>query len=169
MNYEVAYLSHSGNTAILAQEIARLLSDEAVHLTDLSRGEPSQNADVYLVGFGVNRGRVPVKIMDVLESAEGKTILLFVTCGMEPTEAYKASVERKILPFLPDQCNYRGIFLCAGEFPDEVVRNLPELLRQQPDNPQAQLLAQHHQKTSGHPNAEDLAHLQTFLRAKLKK
>lgn len=169
LKYEVAYISNSGNTATIAEEIADMLSEEEVHLTDLSCDEISEDADVYLIGFGINRGTVPMKVMDALEIAESKTILLFVTCGMEPTESYKASVERKILPFLPDDCDYRGLFLCPGQFPEEVVRNLQEVLRRQPDNAQARSLLEQHQKTYGHPNKEDLEKLREFIWAQLKE
>jgi hypothetical protein len=168
MHYEVAYLSNSGNTTALAERIPEFLPGEAVHMTDLSQGEACANADVYLVGFGINRGTIPVKIMDALELAEGKTVLLFVTGGVEPTQEYQAAVERKILPFLPDDCDYRGLFLCAGQFPDAVVQNLQEVLRRQPDHAQARSLLEHHQKTLGHPNDSDVEHFRVFLETQLQ-
>ena len=169
MKYEIAYISQSGNTATLAEEIAEMFSDEEVYLTDLSCEEISEDADVYFVGYGVNRGAVPMKIMDALEIAEGKTILLFVTCGMEPTEGYKSSVERKILPFLPDDCDYKGLFLCPGQFPEDVIRNVQEVLRRQPDNTAARTLAENHRKTYGHPNDADLERLRDFVWEKLNE
>ena len=163
MKYEVAYISQSGNTATLAEEIADMLFEEKVRLTDLSCGEASEDADVYLIGFGVNRGTIPMKVMDALEIMENKTIILFATCGMEPTGNYKSSVERKILPFLPDDCDYRGLFLCAGQFPDEVIRNIQEVLKHTPENAQARSILEHHQKTCGHPNDKDLEELRDFV------
>lgn len=163
MKYEVAYISASGNTAILAEDIANMLSDEDVRLTDLSCGEVSEDAEVYLFGFGINRGAIPMKIIDALEAVEGKTILLFVTCGMEPTGDYRSSVERKIQPFLPDDCDYRGLFLCAGQFPDEVIQNIREAVKLQPENTQTRSILEHHKKTEGHPNDEDLEKLRDFI------
>lgn len=169
MKYEVAYYSISGNTASLAEEIADMLSDNGVRLTDLSCADVSEDADVYLIGFGINRGTVPLKIIDALEVAEGKTILLFVTCGMEPTDDYKSSIERKILPFLPDGCDYRGLFLCPGQFPDEVIRNAQEVLSNQPNSVSARSLLEHYQKTYGHPDEEDLDDLRDFIWSKLSE
>lgn len=165
MNCEVAYLSNSA--AMLAEEIVDALSAEQVHLTDLSCESASAGADIYLIGFDINRGTIPMKIMDTLDAAEGKTILLFVTSGMEPTEEYKAAVERKIQPFLPDDCDYRGLFLCAAQFPDEVVQNMREVLRRDPENARAKSLMEHYQKTCGHPDVKDLADLRKFVREKL--
>lgn len=163
MKYEIAYLSNSGNTAALARVIASILPADDTHLTDLSLDDVSENADVYFIGFGVNRGMVPMKIMDALECADGKTAILFATCGMEPTDAYKSSIERKILPFVPDDCDYKGFFLCAGQFSEIVVNNIKETLRQQPENAQARALWENYQKTCGHPNGEDLEDLQDFV------
>jgi hypothetical protein len=146
-----------------------LFPGEKVHLTDLSREEAVQGADVYLIGFGVNRGNIPIKVMDALDAAEGKTILLFVTCGVEPTEDYRTAIERKITPFLPDNCDYKGLFLCAAQLPDEVIQNIQEALRRQPDNAQALSLLEHHKKTRGHPDNNDVEQLYAFIRQKLKE
>lgn len=163
MKYEIAYYSRSGNTAMLAEEIAELLSEEEVRLTDLSCSDASNDADMYLVGFGINRGAVPIKVMDTLELAEGKEVVLFVTCGMEPSEQYRRSVERMISPFLPDDCVYHGLFLCAGRFPDEVIAGVKETLRRQPDNQQAQILLANHEKTRAHPGEADLQNIRDFI------
>jgi flavodoxin len=163
MKYEVAYLSKSGNTATLAEDIAEQFADEEVHLTNLETEKPWDDADVYLIGYGVNRGTIPMKVMDALDLAEGKTVALFVTGGMEPTQEHKNALERKVTPFLPEDCDYRGMFLCAGQFPDQVVENAQAILQQQPDNPQAKALLSHHKKTMGHPDNQDLDNLRSFL------
>jgi hypothetical protein len=55
------------------------------------------------------------------------------------------------------------MFLCPGQFPDEVVRYLREVLQRQPDNAQAQSLLTQYEKTCGHPNNSDIEHLRVFL------
>lgn len=163
MKYEIAYYSRSGNTAMLAEEIAELLSSEDVRLTDLNCSDASDDADMYIIGFGINRGAVPMKVMDVLEQAEGKEIVLFVTCGMEPSEKYRISVERRVKPFLPDDCVYHGLFLCAGRFPDEVIAGVEATLERQPDNQQAQSVLANHEKTRNHPDKADIQNIRDFI------
>lgn len=163
MKYEIAYLSNSGNTAVLATSIAAMLPAVDTHLTDLSHGDISETADVYFIGFGVNRGAVPLKIMEALEYAEGKTAVLFVTCGMEPTDSYKSSIERKVLPFIPDDCDYKGMFLCSGQFPEAAANSIKETLRLHPKNEQAKALLETYQKSYGHPNSQDLEALRYFV------
>ena len=121
MKYEIAYISISGNTERLAHGIADRLPQRKTIVTDLTTEEIMKKANVYLIGFGINKGAVPLKIMEVLEELHGKTILFFVTGGMEPLNEYRDAVERKIEPFLPDDCDYRGLFLCQGQFPDTVL------------------------------------------------
>jgi hypothetical protein len=167
MKYEVAYLSDSGHAALLAGKARETLSGQDIHVTDLAQGEISPDGEVYLVGFEVDRGTVPVKIIDALEAAAGKTLFLFLTSGLEPTAEHRAAIEKKLLPFLPDDCDYRGMFLCAGQLPDRVVQNIHEVLRQQPDNEQAKALQKQYQKTYGHPDEGDLAQFRLFLRERL--
>lgn len=164
MKYDVAYVSQSGNTKALARAAARMLPGRA-RLTDLKEEELPRDGDIYLMGYGVNRGAVPVEIMDALEQVEGKTVGFFVTCGLEPTDAYRAAIERKVLPFLPDQCAYKGMFLCAGQFPPQLVQSARECLSRDPENAQAKALLTQHQKTQGHPNEEDHQRLERFLSA----
>ena len=162
MEFEVAYISRSGNTAAVAEKIADIIYEESVHLTDLSCESPSNDADVYLLGFGY-RGSVPVKIMDALELAEGKTLLLFVTCGMEPTEHYREFIERKITPFIPDDCDYKGLFLCPGQFQENLVLKSRDIPKRQPDNTTARRIVENARKTQGHPNSDDFEKLGAFL------
>lgn len=167
MKYEIAYLSSSGNTALLARTIAAMFPAEEAQLTDMAREEIFPAADVYFIGFGVNRAAVPLKVMEALEYTGGKRALLFVTCGMEPTDDYKAQIEQKVLPFVPDDCDYRGLYLCAGQFPEEVERSLRETFQQNPDNAQTKRLLENCRKACGHPNGADLDALRFFVREAL--
>lgn len=163
MKYEIAYLSDASNTAALAKVIASMLPEEDTRLIDLSLEDASGMADIYFIGFGMNSGAVPLKIMEALDCAEGKTVSFFVTSGMEPTESYKDSIERKMLPFVPDDCEYKGLFLCASQFSDAVANKVQETLRLDPENAQAKVLLENYKKTYGHPNGKDVEALQDFI------
>ena len=84
MKYEVVYISQSGNTEKLAHGIADSLPHRDTFVTDLSCEEITGKAEVYLVGFGMKKEAIPLKVMEVLEELEGKTILLFVTASINP-------------------------------------------------------------------------------------
>ena len=73
MDYQIAYLNVYGNAGVLADEIQTILAD--AELVDLNRQEISDDADVYLLVFEITQAAIPLKIMDVLENLEGKTVL----------------------------------------------------------------------------------------------
>ena len=155
MNYEIAYYSLSGNTEKLAYGIAKRLPENQAFLTNLQ--EVTLAADVYLVGFGINNGTVPLKVMDALDRLAGKKIFLFVTCGIEPSEEYKRLIERKIEPFLPDECDYCGILLSK----------IQRQFAQQPDDPAIKKMISEAKLSEGHPDETDAENAVRFIREKL--
>ena len=73
MEYQIAYLDIYGNAGILAEEISSIL--HGAELVNLSKQEISDNANSYLLVFEITQNAIPLKIMDILENLEGKTIL----------------------------------------------------------------------------------------------
>ena len=65
MKYEIAYISGSGNNEKLAHGIADSLPQTDTIVTDLSCEEITKQADVYLIGFGMKREAIPLKIMAI--------------------------------------------------------------------------------------------------------
>jgi hypothetical protein len=61
-----------------------------------------------------------------------------------------------MIPLLPKDCKYHGLFLCQGGVYFTV---LEDLLRQTEENPKCentQLLLREYRKGKGHPNREDV-------------
>jgi flavodoxin len=163
MKYEIAYISLSGNTEKLAYGLADKLPYGETIITDLSEEELSMQADIYLLCFGVNKGTVPIQIMEALDELSNKTIMLFVTCGMEPEEKYCDAIENKILPFLPDNCDYRGIFMCYGKFPDNVLTAANRKLADDPDNKYARKILSDNRLSANHPDEYDYENAYRFI------
>ena len=160
MDYQIAYLNVYGNAGVLADEIQTILA--GAELVDLNRQEISDDADVYLLVFEITQAAIPLKIMDVLENLEGKTILCFVACGMALFEE-KEDVEHNLLPFLPDECDYRGLFFCPGQIPSSVMDTIQEALDENPENKQAQAMLEAFQHAKNHPDAGDFQELRRFI------
>jgi len=167
MKCEVAYISQSGNTEKLAHGIADSLPHRKTFVTDLSCERITGKADVYILGFGIKKEAIPLKIMDVLEELEGKTILFFVTASIKPTEEHVKEIERKLSPFMPNVCDYKGLYLCPGQVSDATLEKLREILAQNPENEQAKEAYNICQKTLGRPNQEDIDHACDFVLEKL--
>lgn len=163
MKYEVDYISLTGNTEKLAKAIALALPPDETRLVDLSTQPSSCDADIYLIGFGLSKGNIPLKVMDLLEELEGKTLLFFTTGAMEPNQENIALIERKLAPFMPIQCDYRGLFLCKGEFPRSVADTAKQRLENDPEDGQARVLLQSYNRTVGHPDQTDLQNICDFV------
>lgn len=167
MKYEVAYFSKSGNSTSLAKAIANILPTENTKLTDLAQDEMSGGADFNFIGFDVIDGPIPLRVMDALDHAEDKVLILFATCCMVPSENIKATVERKVQPFIPDDCDYRGLFLCAGHPSESLLRNFEEQIKIQPNNLDIHSALENCQKAIGHPDENDVENLMRFIQSVL--
>lgn len=98
----------------------------------------------------------------------GKTILLFATCGMEPTEEYRKALERGIEAFLPDECDYRGMFLCQGAIPEEGVTMLRDHMKKTGETEKLQQLDELFTRSQAHPDLQDLDAAARFVKEVLQ-
>ncbi len=167
MKYEVAYISQSGNTEKLAHGIADCLPHRDTYFTDLACEEITGMADVYILGFGMKKEAIPLKIMEVLEELEEKTILFFVTASVRPIEDNVLEIERRLEPFMPTVCDYKGLYLCPGQVSDATLEKLKAILEHDPDNVQAKEAYNVCSKTIGRPNREDIDDACDFVKEKL--
>ena len=133
MKYQVVYESQSGNTEQLAKAIASCFPENQVNLVDINLQTPSKNADIYCIGFGVRHSLCSMRLIDFLECLNKKTIILFATCGMNPSESYHQVLERNLEPFLPENCDYRGFYLCQGAISEEGYRSIRRRFEQSSD------------------------------------
>jgi flavodoxin len=114
MKYAVIYYSESGNTEMLAKQIYTVIDSNEKILIDLNEQEQIPCADVYFVGFPIRQNNCSIKVVDALEQIETGKLMLFATCGLTPTEAYKQKLEETLCIWLPEEIEYLGMFLCQG-------------------------------------------------------
>lgn len=162
MKYQIAYINVYGNAKVLANEIMNILPEDNVEEIDLSYQEITDDADVYLIGFEITSAAIPLKIMDVLEKLDGKTIICFATHSLTGFES-KESIEKKFLPFLPAKCDYRGLFCCLGQIPVNVLVSIEEITQEHPDRTQAAEALESCRKSMDHPDIEDIRSLRLFI------
>ena len=161
MKYRVVYESRTGNTEKVAKAIAECFPAEQTELTNLMVQQPYKDAEVYFVGFGVRQSTCSLRVLDFLSLLHDKTVVLFATCGMEPTQAYHDVLERVVEAFLPDVCDYRGLFLCRGAVTEEGIAALKGRLNG--DAEKIERLEAFCATSQEHPNDEDLEHVRRFL------
>lgn len=156
MKYQVVYESRNGNTRAIAEAMMAVLPAESAKLVDIDAETPSGDADMYCIGYGVHSSICSLKLLDFMELLSGKTVLLFATCGLEPTEAYKKLLERNMKPFLPDQCDYRGMFLCQGAIAEDGITTLQKHIEKLGNTEQLQQLDELVVRAQTHPDFDDL-------------
>lgn len=126
-------------------------------------------ADVYCIGFGVRHSTCSMRLLEFLELLNGKTVLLFATCGMSPTDAYHDVLERNLEPFLPENCDYRGLYLCQGSLSDAGYAAIMRRFEKNKNN-DAETLQRFEEfrlGASSHPDEQDLEGARVFVEQSL--
>lgn len=167
MKYQVAYMGTFPAADRIAQEITLVLPAEETRTVDLTRSHVSYDSDVYVIGFGLKRGVLPLQIMELLEMLNGKTILFFVFCGAEPVEEYAKVIEYTLAPFMPDHYDYRGMILCPAKIAKETADAAYQLLKEDPENEYAARVVQQYESAEDNPNEEELQKICRFVKDKL--
>lgn len=114
MRYAVVYLSDTGNTRKIAEEIFVALPEGEKKIADLKK-DSIPDADLYFIGFPVKYNYCSAPVLDLLESLYNKELAFFSTCGLSPTEGYKKMIFKNIQPWINESCTVRGYFLCQGK------------------------------------------------------
>lgn len=168
MKYQISYLSPSGNCRKLAEAFEDILED--AYVTNLKYDNDIQG-EVHLVGFEMNKPSfkaIPYEVMEHLDQLEGKTVLLFVTCPFQADQNTKVLLERTILPFLPDSCDYRGLFLCIGQASQQLLSKLQDISAQQPEDQRTSVLLERCKASAGHPDEDDIMRACLFVSKELE-
>lgn len=167
MKYLVVYTSKTGNTQKLAMEMFAAIPDTSKDFYDISELPQDKEADVYFIGFWIDRGTCSMEILDFISELHGKKVALFGTCGMGSHPDYYHTIEEKIKVFLPEDNQYLGSFLCQGKMPIQ-VRQKYEAMQQKSDNPNIEKLLRNFDEALIHPNQADFEQAKKFVHTALK-
>lgn len=164
MKYEIIYTSKTGSTEKVAYALAKMLPPSQCRIVNIDQEESSDSADVYLIGFGVQKGACPYRLLALLEKLEGKKMLFFATGGLAAFKGYQKKLEASITSFLPDNYVYLGLFLCQGKISQEGYAYLESCLNHPSDAAAAQNLKQLYTYSQSHPDEQDLQNACAFLK-----
>ena len=170
MRYVITCMDNRETSAQLAEEIWGALSADERKLLSLQGGkwdDELMDADVYCICFDYNRNVVPLEVMELLMNLENKTVAFFITSGFAYAEQVRNRLEQELEAFLPESCDYRGMFLCGGRLPDMIVKNAEAVLKNDAENAYAKFVLINHEKTKQHPDAGDITELWDFLQENL--
>lgn len=163
MQYEVLFVSQTGNTEKLATAIYEAIPNGDKEIQRLSRQTPLDLAETYFIGFWTNRGTCSFEVLDYISELHGKNIALFGTCGMGNDPAYFERIEKQVSAFIPDDNLYLGTFLCQGKMPICVRNKYQELLEHGDNDALARRMLHNFDTALLHPNEEDYRRARKFV------
>ena len=102
----VIYSSQTGNTRKLATQIFAAIPGDSKDLKNIDEYR-EKDAELYFVGFWVDRGDCDEKTVELLSGLHGKKIALFGTCGMGNDPAYYQKVIDRVKTWIPIQVRRR--------------------------------------------------------------
>jgi flavodoxin len=159
MKYAVIYYSESGNTEMLAKQIYGAIDSNEKILVDLNKQQQIPKADMYFAGFPIHKKNCSLKVVDALEQMETGGLILFATCGLTPTAAYRQKLEDALSVWLPDNIDYLGMFLCQGKTSEEQKEYFYQTNPEYRDK-----LAEMFSEGETHPDREDIKNAVNFVR-----
>lgn len=165
MQYQISYFSPNGYGETLANAFCQILPHDTC-VSNLEE-EDTPCAEVQLVGFdmgGTNLDAIPFKVIEYLEKLNGKVIFLFATVPFIPNEAVEGRIHNSVLPFLPDERDFRGLYLCGAEPSNTLLQDLRRLVSQQPENTRAKHWLERCERAVGHPDRNDVLKACQFMR-----
>lgn len=167
MNTRVLYVSSTGNTAKIAQELFRALPASNKDIDRLEHAMGKYDSDCYFLGFWVNRGSANVEVLDFMSGLHRKKVAFFGTCGTGDP-AYFTQIEHQMLAFLPEDNEFFGSFFCQGKMPMQVRQKYEQMLKG--DYRQtAEKFIQNFDRALFHPSSEDTLRAAEFAKNTYKK
>lgn len=161
LEYAVLYQSETGNTRQVAAEIFEAIPSDCKDLINLCECRQIPEAEIYFVGFAVQKGTCVRKVIDCLSLLSNKKVVLFATCGAKPLEEYRKTVESNVTVWIEDDNEYLGMFMCQGKMLMEIRKKYEES-RTHDNVEHIKRMIENFDEAMLHPNVEDLQNVRRF-------
>lgn len=164
MKILVTYYSETGNTAAVAEAIARSLPRQT-QLKPMALLESTKGFDCIFIGFPIHQFTAPPEIRKLASLLdENQKVALFITHAMkiESTDPAGSELWQKVLiriRMLFSHAHVSGIFDCMGELDEKTANDLAAT-----GIPMVAQFAAMRPQTIGHPDANDLEAAGQFAR-----
>lgn len=161
MKIAIMYKSISGNTKLLAEEIAKEVQKDLVYI-----GTPKNDieADLYIVGSWTDKGMCDDELVEFLRSLHNKKIAYFGTAGFGGSTSYFDTLFERIKGNINKSNQILGYYFCQGKMPMSVRDRYVKLLSEQPESVKIQQNLKNFDQALEHPNANDLRNVREWIR-----
>lgn len=166
MSYSIVYATSTGNTKLLADNVAEVLGLECVYF-----GQPDEKAkesDVIFIGFWTDKGTCNEEIKDFILGLKNKKIVLFGSAGAGDKD-YLNMVINNVKKEIDKSCEVIGEFMCQGKMQQSVKARYEIMLAEKPGDKQILSLIKNFEEALNHPNEEDLNRLKNKVKEAIKK
>ena len=163
MKYQVIYTSKTGNTEKVAKKIFEVLPGNEKDIQRFETGMNTTDADIYFIGFWINRGTCSMDLIDYISELHGKKVVLFGTCGMASDDAYYKKLMDEVEVWLPEDSACIGRFMCQGKMPMTVREKYQAMLGSGNDE-QVQHMIRNFDTALTHPDQEDMRQIEKFIK-----
>ena len=154
--------SATGNTAAIAQGVKAALADIGWAVRDARPCVPPED-DTVIVCFWCRKSTLDPKSIRLVESLEGKRVLLFGTMGGWPVGKYAELVRANVTALVAERNECLGVFLCQGKVRPERIEERRALPADHPHHLDDWGFARLTESLN-HPNATDVLYAQAFAR-----
>ena len=166
MNYSVVYATSTGNTKLLADNVAEVLGSECVYF-----GQPDEKAkksDIIFIGFWTDKGTCNEEIKDFISEIKDKKVFLFGSAGAGD-EDYLNMVINNVKKEINKSCEVIGEFMCQGKMQQGVKARYEKMLAEKPGDEQILSLIKNFEEALNHPNEDDLTRLKNKVKEVVEK
>lgn len=157
MKYAIVFSSRTGNTAVLADTLRAMLSQDSL----VCYGGPDEQikeADLIFTGFWTDKGDCNGEIRAFLESLHNQKVFLFGTAGFGGSEDYFSGILSRVQAHLDASCTVTGTYMCQGKMPAAVRKRYETMLLKEPEK--MQKMIDNFDRAASHPDSGDLQRLE---------
>ena len=156
--------SSRASSSVLADRLHDILPHEhCVYFGDTSHYSPELGADLIFVGFWTDKESCDDSTRIFLKSLHNTNIVLFGTAGYVDPE-YKKQILKSAESNIPVNNTVLDGFVCQGKMKPEVKDKFAAFLAKEPENETMKLLMSAYEEGLSHPNEEDFADLEKWVK-----
>ena len=168
LKYLVVYVSETGNTKKIADEIFYALPSDSKEEINIRSWNGKHDAETYFIGYWINRGTCSLEIIDLISSLHKKNVAFFGTCGMGNDQDYYRQMEQIGTLWLHDDNRFLGSYFCQGSMPYQ-IREKYEQLRGKVDDDRLDRMIAMFDEGQRHPDKHDLLKANVFTDTAIRK
>ena len=162
MKIAIIYDSITGNTELLAKEIAKEVKpDELLVVKKVDEEIPE--AELYFIGSWTDCGSCSDKIKKLFKMLHHKRIAYFETAGFKG-EDYFERLFMRVKELIPSDNKIIGHYFCQGKMPIATKERYLKMIKANPEDAKLKVSLDNFEEALNHPDEDDLKKLREWVK-----